>query len=92
MSGRGSESHLEVREGLKVPSGGPGGVGGPPERPRGVGLPTRWSEWGREAHLEVREESGDPPEGPGRVGRPTRWSGWGREAHLEVREGSGGPP
>ena len=56
----------------------------------------------REAHLEVRDRSGDPSGGPrgigslpgsmGQVGRPTRRSRRDQEANPKVQEGSGGPP
>ena len=64
---------------------------------------TRRSEIGREAHPEVREESGGPPGGPrgvrrltcrglDRVGRPTRRSEIDRKVHPEVQVVLGGPP
>ena len=62
---RGFEAHSEVREGLK----------GPPEGPGGVGKPTLMSGRSRVAHPEVQEGSrgtpevwegsGDPPGGMG---------------------------
>ena len=65
-----------------------------PEFMGGVVRPTHRSRIGREAHPEVREESGGPPGGPGGIGRTTRWfergreallrSGWGRDAHRKV--------
>ena len=64
----------------------PGGSGGPPGGPRGIGSPMRKSGMGREAPPEVRERSEGPPEGLGQVRRPTLRSGRGREDHPKVRE------
>ena len=89
MSGCGWEPLSDVRVWL----------GGPPRFTAVVGSPSRMSESGREAPLDVREwsrgpngRSGDSPKCAGVVGRSSRMSGRDRETLPDVQEWSGCPP
>ena len=75
---------------LRVPTGGPGGLGGPPRVPGGVSRPCRWDGRCCEALPEVQVVSEGPVEGSGGVGSPIRIVE-GLEALAKGTNGVGSP-